>query len=98
MEDELKDNWEKWCKNPEFTHLDLGVWGKTGHNDGGFKILWGIEGIGFGELVFVKKGDKVECDNETMSEKFCSIVLEQFLKKTFFRNEVPDHKLTVEEK
>lgn len=31
------------------------------------------------------------CDNEIMSERFCRIVLDEFLKRTFFKDSVFDH-------
>ena len=38
-------------------------------------IQWARENIGFGELVFHYKGDKLMCDNETMSKEFVKEVL-----------------------
>jgi len=61
-------------------------------NNGGFEISWGIQRYGMGQLTFIKNKDgTVTCDNEIMSEEFCRIVLEQFLKKTIFRHDVSDH-------
>jgi hypothetical protein len=90
------DTWEEWEKTHVFDYIDLNTWDNS-HQRGGFILHWGITGIGFGTLTFAHRDGKIVCDNETMSERFCRIVLEQFLKQTYFVNEVKDHKLTIEE-
>lgn len=68
-------------ENPEFVYTELQAWSKHEGNDGGFLIQWGAKGIGFGEIAFVKEGDKIKCYTECMSKEFVKKTVLQFLDK-----------------
>jgi hypothetical protein len=64
----------------EFEYVKLGgTWDKHKNNDGGFVLQWAANGIGFGELSFIKKDGKTECHTECMSRKFIDAALKYFL-------------------
>lgn len=63
---ELGNTWEAWKKD------DRG-------NDGGFVLNWAADGIGFGQLSFIKEGEKTVCHTECMSDEFVKAALNHFL-------------------
>lgn len=60
--------------------------GRVVGNEGGVEIHWSKPGVGFGELVFVMKNGKLECDSECMGRKFVQEVLLEFLDMSIFRS------------
>ena len=75
-----KEQINEAIKNPKFIYVKLSdCWDKHKKNDGGFAIDWCIENFGFGQFTFIKQGDKVICDNETMGREFVEKVLKYFL-------------------
>jgi hypothetical protein len=44
----------------------------------GFVLKWSCKGVGFGELTFIKDGDKTKCETECMSPGFVQAVLDEF--------------------
>lgn len=49
--------------------------------EGGFKICWSEEGVGFGELTLRKVDDKFVLDSECMGDDFCKKVFSAFVDK-----------------
>jgi len=45
-------------------------WRRKYNHEGGFRLLWGSKGFGFGELGFVLRNGKWAVDNEDMSTQF----------------------------
>ena len=81
-----KEQIDEARKNPQFVYVRLGdTWDKHLYNDGGFVLEWGVKNFGFGTLTFIKHGDKVICDTETMSNDFVSKVFEEFVKTLVYK-------------
>ena len=71
-------------KKYKFLYVKLGntwtAWEKNGDgNDGGFVLDWATDGIGFGQLSFLKKDGKTVCEAECMSDEFVKAALDYFL-------------------
>lgn len=72
-------------KKYDFLYVKLGYAfdNQTGQ---GFVIQWACKGIGFGELTFIKAGDKVECETECMSAGFVKSVLDEFYRNLILKD------------
>ena len=68
-------------KNYKFKYVNLtDTWGEsTADSDCGFELSWAAEGIGFGQLTFVKKDGVAKCHTECMSKEFIRAALNHFL-------------------
>ena len=69
----------KTRKNPkyEFGYVRLG-YSFDNITGQGFVLKWSCKGVGFGELTFIKDGDKTKCETECMSSEFVQAVLDEF--------------------
>lgn len=80
--DLTKEERDEAKANPQFKYVELGsCWAKHEGNDGGFTLNWGAENLGFGQLAFYRKGSKIKCDTEHMSNEFIKKALAHFLEK-----------------
>jgi hypothetical protein len=66
-----------------FTNLkvdDIEAWGEWENNNGGIKIHWSTDDIGFGEIaIFKDKDNKIILDTECMSKAFVKAVLDRLV-------------------
>ena len=89
----------------QFTEVTLGgCWGERNYPDhpewnnwGGFVLLWGAKGVGFGELTFKIVGGKkneetgeiegatIVCDSECMGKQFVKEALAAFAERVMLK-------------
>lgn len=55
----------------------------------GFEVNWGAKNIGFGQVILYmdkkEEGNKLYCDNETMSKEFVKAVFDKLIESAEFK-------------
>lgn len=66
-----------------FTNLqvdEIETWGEWENNNGGMKIHWSTDDIGFGEITILKdKNNNIIIDSECMSKAFVKAALDKMV-------------------
>lgn len=64
--------------NPKFVYVKVG----EDQPMGGFILDWGAEKVGFGQITFYTKDNRLVCDTETMGADFVKAAMLHFLENS----------------